>query len=120
MEFDPAAFLRFMDVSRDTYPTLRALAEISDTRARRNAILSPHGEKVEVSTVQIPNVPFTFSRWCISGLVNDCACRRCLRERGETPNFWTEVVAARRSQIESDAFHERTRRWLATDDKEQK
>lgn len=56
---------------------------------------------------------FTFSRYCISGLVGDCGCQRCLRERGETPTFRTELAAARRSRIEKVALEDRTRRWLA-------
>lgn len=58
------------------------------------------------------NVPFTFSRYCISGLVEDCKCRRCLTDKGETPTFRTELAAARRSKIESKKFHERTLKFI--------
>lgn len=54
----------------------------------------------------------TFSRYCISGLVPDCGCQRCMRGRGEVPTFRTELRAARRSRKETAAFHERTRAWL--------
>ena len=49
----------------------------------------------------------TFSKNCISGLVTDCACKRCMVERGETPTEETEARAEARSRIESDKFRKR-------------
>ena len=54
----------------------------------------------------------TFSRWCISGLVADCRCRRCLSERGEVVTEQSELEAEIRSIAETEKFRERTRLFL--------
>lgn len=57
-------------------------------------------------------VKMTFSAWCISGLVPDCRCSRCLKERGLTPTKQTERSARSRSLRRTRAFHARTREIL--------
>jgi len=52
-------------------------------------------------------VTITFSPYCISGLVADCKCARCLRSRGEEVTSETEEAARVRSVIESKKFRER-------------
>ncbi len=52
-------------------------------------------------------VRVSFSRWCISGLVPDCGCRRCRTKRGEPVTKETERNAEERSQRESVAFRKR-------------
>ncbi len=49
----------------------------------------------------------TFSRWCISGLVPDCACWRCLKERGIEATEETNRAAEERSKRETEAFRKR-------------
>ncbi len=49
----------------------------------------------------------TFSRWCISGLVPDCACWRCLKERGIEATEETNRTAEERSKRETEAFRKR-------------
>lgn len=48
----------------------------------------------------------TFSKYCISGLVSDCKCRRCLERCGETSTPDTEEAARIRSEIESKKFRQ--------------
>lgn len=50
----------------------------------------------------------TFSRWCISGLVPDCACSRCLRAKGVEPTEESEAAAEMRSKDETHVFRART------------
>lgn len=57
-----------------------------------------------------PDIQVTFSQWCISGLVSDCACWRCLKARGIEATDETERVAEERSKRESKAFRERVTR----------
>lgn len=52
-------------------------------------------------------VKLTFSRWCISGIVSDCRCSRCLRKQGLPVTDETERAAEERSGIETKAFRER-------------
>lgn len=58
------------------------------------------------------DVEVTFSQWCISGLVRDCACWRCLKERGIEATEETEKAAKERSKRESEAFRQRTMEFI--------
>lgn len=49
----------------------------------------------------------SFSRWCISGIVPDCKCRRCLESKGLPATEETERAAEERSKIESVTFRKR-------------
>lgn len=52
-------------------------------------------------------VKVTFSASCISGLVRDCRCSRCLRKQNLPVTEETERAAKERSEIESKAFRTR-------------
>ena len=62
---------------------------------------------IEELVKQLEGVTVTFSQWCISGLVPDCKCWRCLKDRGEEATEETERAAEERSRIESAAFRKR-------------
>lgn len=53
------------------------------------------------------NVKVTFSRWCISGIVERCECSRCRRKRGDAVTAETERAAEIRSIEERLAFRDR-------------
>ena len=79
--------------------------EMSDALKQLAELLEGSGLKV------------TFSRWCISGLVPDCACWRCLKDRGIDSSDETERAAEERSKRESAAFRKRVTehfRWATT------
>lgn len=57
--------------------------------------------------VNDPRIKVTFSRWCISGLVPDCACRRCLKAQGIEATPESECAAEIRSSLVSRKFRER-------------
>lgn len=60
---------------------------------------------------QLLNVRFTFSRYCISGIVKDCGCRRCHEERGEPHDDAAEAQAQFRSEVETKRFREQQMEW---------
>ncbi len=60
------------------------------------------------------SVKFTFSVNCISGLVGDCGCWRCRKERGEVVTLETEKAAEIRSKAERKLFRERTKKFLSS------
>lgn len=80
---------------------------------RRQAIFDSYRSEAksirDSDVALVLEVPFTFSRWCISGLVPDCQCRRCLERHGEPWDETTERAAEERSKIESEAFRRRMR-----------
>lgn len=55
----------------------------------------------------------TFSRYCISGIVSDCACSRCLTKKGIAVTEETTRLSAERSQIETAAFRRRQLDWAS-------
>lgn len=54
----------------------------------------------------------SFSKNCISGLVPDCACWRCLKKQGIEATEETERAAEERSRIETEKFYKRTEEFL--------
>src|SRR5688572_1881245 len=59
--------------------------------ATRGKMIDPELMKV------FEGVKLTFSRWCISGLVPDCMCSRCLHDKGLPVTEETELDAEKRS-----------------------
>jgi hypothetical protein len=58
------------------------------------------------------HVPFTFSRWCRTGLAKYlpsgiCNCRRCRTERGEPVTDVTDQLAEQEAKIADEKFESR-------------
>lgn len=60
---------------------------------------------------EIFNVPFTFSKNCRSGMLDNCGCWRCRKERGEEVTEETEKQAAEAAEQADAEFARSQQEW---------